>query len=66
MTKRTMSTLTLGSITYEIVDKVARGNSGSTSSIPEFTAEDAGKFLKVNSNGELEWQSVANAEGVSF
>ena len=33
--------------------------------IPAYSDDDIGKFLRINSNGELEWQTVMDAEGVS-
>jgi hypothetical protein len=36
------------------------------SGLPEATADDAGKFLRLNDSGVAEWQSVPSAEGVSF
>lgn len=34
--------------------------------VPASTTSDAGKFLRVNSSGSAEWQTVTNANGVSF
>lgn len=34
--------------------------------MPPPTADDAGKFLRVNADGMAEWQSILTAEGVSF
>ena len=34
--------------------------------LPEHTASDVGKFLRVNASGKAEWQLVPNAKGVKF
>lgn len=72
MVMKTTSTLTLNGITYELIDDTAReqikniNNSGSANPMPDSTVEDAGKFLRVNNEGVAEWQTIENAEGVSF
>ena len=49
-----------------IVNEGEVKKTGKIVSLPEVTADDSGKFLRVNSNGEWAVESVPSAEGVSF
>lgn len=63
-TKDSGNPVTSGGV-WAAIDALTASDVG-TIEITTPTKSDAGKFLRVNTNGNAEWQTVPSANGVSF